>query len=174
MKKDNHYESAFEHLLRQRALPYVAVNEAHRSAFAQAELKSFDFLVYLPKQRNLIVDIKGRKAKPGKKGWLFDPWVGEEDIGALTSWQEIFGKEFAAVFVFAFWLSDLNHVEMFEPFQFRDQYYRFYAVYLDDYRDYLRPRSTSWNTVTVPRDVFRELGWNLNSFFTDLSGVNEL
>jgi len=160
---------AFEQFLRQRALHYVAVDEAHRSAFAQVQLKSFDFIVYLPNQRNLLVDIKGRKAKPGKNGWLYDPWVGREDIDALSTWQEIFGRSFAATFVFAFWLEDMNCVESFEPFRFREQSYRFYAIYLDDYRDYIKLRSTRWNTITIPRAVFHELGWNLEHFFTDLS-----
>ena len=160
---------AFEHLLRRRALPYVAVNEAHRAAFADVQLKSFDFIVYLPAQRNLIVDIKGRKSRPGRKDWLVDPWIGREDLDALGSWQQIFGPSFAAVFVFAFWLSDFNRIEMFEPFRFQDQYYRFYAVYLDDYRHYAKTRSPRWNTLTLPRKVFRELAWDLDQFFTDLS-----
>ncbi len=172
MKRDNHYESAFETLLRQRALPYVAVNEAHRAAFAQMELKSFDFIVYLPRQRNLLVDIKGRKAKPGKKDWLFDPWVSREDIEALATWQEIFGKSFAATFVFAFWLSDFNHINMFEPFQFREQYYRFFAIYLDDYRHYVKSRSPRWQTLTIPRKVFHELAWNVDQLLTDMSVKN--
>jgi len=169
MKPDNHYETAFEQFLQRRALPYVAVNEAHRAAFAEVQLKSFDFVVYLPQQRNLLVDIKGRKAKPGKKDWLFDPWVGREDMQSLAKWKEVFGDSFAACFVFAFWLGDLGHVSMFEPFQFRDQYYRFYAIYLDDYRQYLKERSAKWQTLTIPRKVFQELAWNLDQFFTDLS-----
>jgi hypothetical protein len=173
MKRNNHYELAFEHLLRTRKLPYVAVNEAHRSAFAQVDLKSFDFIVYLPDKRNLIVDIKGRKARPGKKDWCFDPWVGREDLETLTTWQTIFGKSFAASFIFAFWLSDPGSVDLFEPFRFREQYYRFYAIYLDDYRDYIRTRSDGWGTVTIPHEVFKELAWNLDSFFTDLSGQTQ-
>jgi hypothetical protein len=172
MKKANHYEAAFEHLLRERKLPYVAVNEAHRSAFAKADLKSFDFIVYRPDRRNLIVDIKGRKAKPGKKGWLFDPWVGREDLETLLTWQEIFGRSFAATFVFAFWLSDKGAVDLFEPFKFHEEYYRFYAIYMNDFRDYARTRSDGWGTVTIPHEVFRELAWNLDSFFNDLSGEN--
>ncbi|MFA5865196.1 MAG: HYExAFE family protein [Phycisphaerae bacterium] len=169
MKLHNHYESAFQNLLQQRALPYVGVDEAHRAAFAQVQLKSFDFIVYLPHQRNLLVDIKGRKAQPGKQDWLFDPWVGREDIEALSTWQEIFGNSFAAAFVFVFWLSDFNRIELFEPFKFREQYYRFYAIYLDDYRQYIKPRSSRWDTITIPRGVFQELAWNLDQFFTDLS-----
>lgn len=167
MKRDNHYERAFEALLRGRGLPYVAVDEAHRAIFAQVELKSFDFIVYLPRQRNLLVDIKGRKARPGKKDWLFDPWVSGEDIEALSAWQEIFGGSFAATFVFSFWLSDFNHIDMFEPFQFREQYYRFYAIYLDDYRHYAKSRSPRWKTLTIPRGVFHELAWNVDQLLMD-------
>jgi hypothetical protein len=84
MKSNNHYELAFREMLRQRKISYVEVNEAHRSSFANVQLKSFDFIVYLTDKRNLIVDIKGRKAKPGKKkDWLFDPWVTQEDIKSL-------------------------------------------------------------------------------------------
>jgi len=169
MKADNHYEIAFEHLLRERSLPYVAVDESHRAAFAEVHLKSFDFVVYLPEQRNLLVDIKGRKARAGKKDWLYDPWISREDIESLTAWQEVFGGSFAACFVFAFWLSEFSAVSMFEPFRFRDQYYRFYAVYLDDYRQYVTDRSAKWGTVTIPRKVFGELAWNLDQFLSDLS-----
>lgn len=169
MKVDNHYEAAFQHLLQGRALPYVAVDEARRAAFAAVDLKSFDFIVYLPNQRNLLVDIKGRKAKAGKKDWLFDPWVSRGDVEGLRAWQEIFGKSFAATFVFGFWLSDFNRVAMFEPFRFRDQYYRFYAIYLDDYCHYARARSPKWDTLTIPRKVFHELAWDVDSLLTDLS-----
>jgi hypothetical protein len=164
MKRDNHYELAFEQLLRQRSLPYVAVDEVHRAAFADVNLKSFDFIVYMPDRRNLLVDIKGRKAHPSKTDWSYDPWITQEDIDALTTWQGVFGKSFAAVFVFAFFLEDLGRVNLFEPFKFRDRYYRFYAIYLDDYRDYVKPRSQRWDTVTIPREVFRELAWNLDGF----------
>ncbi|MGH7178905.1 MAG: HYExAFE family protein, partial [Tepidisphaeraceae bacterium] len=41
-----HYEAAFEAFLRQRGIPYVAVDEAKKALFADAKLKSFDFVVY--------------------------------------------------------------------------------------------------------------------------------
>jgi len=44
-KRDNHYEAAFEAYLRDRRLPYVAVDEAKRSRLSDGSLKSLDFLV---------------------------------------------------------------------------------------------------------------------------------
>src|SRR5688500_7028395 len=38
-----HYEAAFEAYLRERGIPYVAVDEAKKAIFANAKLKSFDF-----------------------------------------------------------------------------------------------------------------------------------
>lgn len=73
----HHYEQAFEHYLRLRRIPYVAVNEARKALLplppmrepagseapaATETLKSFDFVLYTPSPRpNLLVDIKGRK-----------------------------------------------------------------------------------------------------------------
>ncbi len=163
MKSNNHYEIAFREFLRQKKIPYVQVDESHRSAFAQVKIKSFDFIVYPNDKRNLLVDVKGRKAKPAKKGdWLFDPWVGREDIDALEVWQKVFGEEFSACFIFAFWLSDNNSVSLFEPFEFCDRYYRFSMIYLDDYRAYIKTRSEKWNTITIPRAVFSELAIDVN------------
>ncbi|NLX04674.1 MAG: HYExAFE family protein [Phycisphaerae bacterium] len=162
MKRSNHYEAAFEHLLRERALPYVAVDEAKRALLANTQLKSFDFVLYLPERRNLLIDVKGRKAAGGKRRWSFDPWVNRSDLEALATWQEVFGDGFRAAFAFAFWLSDLDQVGLFETFTFRERYYRFYVVYLDDYRPYLRQRSDRWDTVTIPREVFGRLAFEFD------------
>src|SRR3972149_2650541 len=48
MKRDNHYEAAFEAYLRRRRLPYVAVDEARRSLAPDGALKSLDFIVSSP------------------------------------------------------------------------------------------------------------------------------
>ena len=44
-----HYEAAFEAFLRDRGIPYVAVDEAKKAMFANSKLKSFDFVVYSQK-----------------------------------------------------------------------------------------------------------------------------
>lgn len=43
--RDNHYEAAFEEYLRVHGIPYVAVDEAKRSRWAEASIKSLDFIV---------------------------------------------------------------------------------------------------------------------------------
>src|SRR5437762_364278 len=50
-KRDNHYDAAFEAWLRCLRVPYVAVDEAHRSAaplcaIAERTIKSLDCIVY--------------------------------------------------------------------------------------------------------------------------------
>ncbi len=62
MDRSIHYEAAFEAFLRDRRVPYVAVDEAKKALFADARLKSFDFVVYSKNASNLLVDVKGRRA----------------------------------------------------------------------------------------------------------------
>lgn len=166
MKRSNHYEAAFEQFVREKGLTCIAVDEAKRAIFGAVELKSFDFIAYVPgmgnSSRSLLIDIKGRKARGTKRGWSFDCWVSQSDIEALDTWQHVFGGGFAATLVFAFWLSDLEHVDLFEPFEFRNRYYRFLAVPLDDYRRHLRPRSARWNTVSIPRSIFKTIAVDFN------------
>src|SRR5512141_2066258 len=95
-KESSHYEAAFEDYLRRQGLPYIAVDEAKKALFAGAKLKSFDFVVYRPQGQNLLVDVKGRKLVPAKRGGTsaFQNWATREDIDDLRQWQEIFGDGF--------------------------------------------------------------------------------
>ncbi len=61
MKRHVHYEVAFEDYLRSRGVPYVAVDEARKAVFVGTEVKSFDFLVYVPDGRKLNDDVTGSK-----------------------------------------------------------------------------------------------------------------
>ena len=58
-----HYEAAFEAFLREKGIPCVAVDEAKKALFANARLKSFDFVVYSKSGPNLLVDVKGRQMR---------------------------------------------------------------------------------------------------------------
>ena len=58
-----HYEAAFEAFLRDRGIPYVAVDEAKKALFSTAKLKSFDFVVYSKNGPNLLIDVKGRQLR---------------------------------------------------------------------------------------------------------------
>ena len=64
--RNNHYEAAFEEFLRQRGVPYVAVDEARRSLLGgDASLKSLDYIVSAPGELTWLVDVKGRKFPSG-------------------------------------------------------------------------------------------------------------
>jgi hypothetical protein len=63
--RDNHYEAAFEEYLRERGVPYVAVDEARRSVLSGGgSLKSLDFIVSAP-EAMWLVDVKGRRFPSG-------------------------------------------------------------------------------------------------------------
>src|SRR5688572_9354611 len=95
-----HYEAAFEAFLRQRGIPYVAVDEAKKAIFTKAKLKSFDFVVYVKNGRNLLVDVKGRqhRNRNGRSG--FETWTTEQDVADLMQWEQVFGDGFTAILSF--------------------------------------------------------------------------
>ena len=152
-----HYEAAFEGFLRDRKIPYVAVDEAKKALFADAKLKSFDFVVYSKFASNLILDIKGRK-HTGKSPNALQNWVTQEDIDSLQSWQTIFGSNYQPIFAFVMWCQapppDMLFHEMFE---FSGKWYALLAVRLADYQKHMRPRSAKWDTVHVPAKDFRNI-----------------
>ena len=64
--RDNHYEAAFEAYLRDRRLPYVAVDEAKRSLLSNgSSIKNLDFIVSSPSGVTWLVDVKGRRFPGG-------------------------------------------------------------------------------------------------------------
>jgi len=154
-----HYEAAFEDLLRARRVPYVAVDEAKKALFAEVSLKSFDFLVYPPDGRKLLVDIKGRKV--GGKGTAsrsWQCWVNREDIEGLSKWREIFGADYRVLLVFSYWLADdVSPKRGIQVHRLRERNYSFLAIELSHYCSHVRSRSSRWDTVSVPARAFREL-----------------
>ena len=156
-----HYEAAFEDYLRSKALPYVAVDEAKRALFAGASIKSFDFLVYSETGPNLLVDVKGRKfpdSTPGRRSRpsrAWENWVTRQDIEGLLEWEKVFGQDFHAVFVFAYWLQGPPQRAPFEDVHlYREKHYAFVAIPLAEYVTAARPRSAKWQTVTMPTAEF--------------------
>jgi hypothetical protein len=152
-----HYEQAFEHYLRANRVPYVAVDEAKKALLPAgsmpAAIKSFDFVVYSA-ERNLLVDVKGRKygASSGRR---FDNWATMEDVEGLTQWQRLFGDEFEALFVFIYCLRRQPPDALFEEiFAFADRWYALREAPVELYRREMRLRSPRWGTVSVPSAVF--------------------
>ncbi len=160
-----HYEQAFEHYLRANRVPYVAVDEAKKALLppgeAMAAIKSFDFVVYTP-ARNLLVDVKGRMfgdaSGPLVSNRRFESWVTEEDVEGLTRWQELFGSDFQAVFVFIYCLRQQPPDALFEEiFPFGDRWYTLCEAPLAAYREVMVQRSPKWRTVHVPQEDFRRI-----------------
>lgn len=155
-----HYEAAFEELLRTSAIPYVAVDEAKRTIFAQSSLKSFDFLVYPSNGNKLVVDVKGRKVgRGGKHGGNYrQNWVNRADIEALTKWQGIFGPNYRVIFVFSYWIVSNQSINQWtKVYRFNNRDYCFWAIDVSQYQAKMRLRSTRWDTVALPAAEFRKL-----------------
>ena len=158
-----HYEAAFEAFLRERGVPYVAVDEAKKALFANAKLKSFDFVVYSKTGPNLLVDVKGRSLRDRAAQRGFETWTTERDVEDLMQWEQVFGEGFKAVLVFLYWIDPPLHVEP-GMFEYRDRWYLLKGVNLAEYRGAMRRRSAKWETVALPADEFRSLARPLESW----------
>ncbi len=156
MKSHIAYEVAFEDYLRRQQIPYVAVDEAKRSAFRNARLKSFDFIVYSSRGPNWLVDVKGRRwtaRKPGGKP-TWENWVTEADLDGLEQWQRVFGAGFCGLLVFAYRLDAPDRPPPEIAHRFREQTYVFTGVAIDEYRAEARQRSPKWGTVSLSVPTF--------------------
>lgn len=159
-QRANHYDAAFEGYLRERRAPHVVVDEQRRSLLQDASLKSMDFIVYSHRPENLLVDVKGRRfpsgGEAGRHKW--ENWATADDLASLRRWEAVFGDGFRSLLVFAYhvlqarWLPDVQ-----DPFPHRGRVYAFYGVWADEYRDTMRARSKSWETVALPSAAFRRL-----------------
>ena len=156
--RSNHYDAAFEAYLRALRRPYVAIDETRRALLAEASLKSFDFIVYPASGANLLVDIKGRRFPSGNGGHCWENWATRDDLICLLQWEQVFGKDFRAVLVFAYDLQgerwrDL-HPAVWEVRQRTDA---FYGVWADDFAAAMTRRSAGWDTVSLPAAEYRRL-----------------
>jgi len=156
-----HYEAAFEDYLRCRGWPYVAVDEAKKAIFAGASVKSFDFLVYSASGPNLLTDVKGRKFPDSGRGRkagasrAWENWITREDVDGLREWEKVFGTDFSALLVFAYWLQGPPQRAPFQDVHlFRQRHYAFVAISLANYVTAARPRSAKWQTITMPSAAF--------------------
>jgi hypothetical protein len=105
-KRDNHYELAFEELLRSTRQPYVAVDEGRRSLVGQGSLKSLDFLVSPAAGQSLLIDVKGRRFPSGvKHPQYWRNWSTADDLEGLATWARHFGASATPVLVFAYWVT---------------------------------------------------------------------
>jgi hypothetical protein len=154
----NHYEQAFENWLIDNRVRYIAVDDQKRAAFGRLKVKSFDFILYPPNGQIIIAEVKGRLFKGTSFAKLtgFECWVTAEDIDGLTKWREVFRPGHIAVFVFAYKIENIDvDFDGRGAYDFGANRYVFFAVELDDYREFMKRRSPKWRTVTLPADRFR-------------------
>jgi hypothetical protein len=155
-RRSNHYDAAFERLLRLIRRPYVAVDETRRALLRESSLKSMDFIVYSPGKTNLLIDVKGRRFLHGRRVW--DNWAMQEDISSLMQWQEVFGHGFRSLLVFAYDLdSGEDRGAHAVTWELRGRWYAFYGIWAEEYAEVMKTRSPSWETVCLPAREFRRL-----------------
>ncbi|CAN5596516.1 hypothetical protein BH11PLA2_BH11PLA2_15020 [soil metagenome] len=170
MKRDNHYEVAFEAFLRSRKIPFVAVDEAKRTLLGNEKIKSLDFIIVGPDDAKLVVDVKGRKYPSGsaeKPTKTWQNWATLEDIDGLDRWATMLGGGFRGVIAFAY-----NIVPPFilpenttDAFVFQGETYLMRAITSADYRKEMKPRSQRWGTVSLPAASFRNMVKPFTSLF---------
>jgi len=107
-RRGTHYERAFESYLQERQIPYVAVDQAKKAVFAGAKIKSFDFILYPRRGPKILADVKGRKLayRSFLRGRGAESWTTRKDVSGLQAWEEVFGSEYLAAFIFAYWLNE--------------------------------------------------------------------
>lgn len=158
-----HYEAAFEAYLRERGIPYVAVDEAKKALFANAKLKSFDFVVYSKEGPNRLVDVKGRQLRNRSARRGFETWAEEQDVLDLMQWEQVFGEGFKAMLTFVYWIDPPLTPEA-GMYEFRDRWYLLMGIDLAEYRNHMRRRSEKWETVALPAESFRQLARPIESW----------
>jgi hypothetical protein len=157
--RSNHYDNAFQEFLRDQQKPHVVVDERRRALMANDSLKSMDFIVYSSNQRNLLVDVKGRRFPSGgdSSRHKWENWATEDDLRSLMEWEQVFGSDFRALLVFAYDVDQRYESEFDSLYTYRDREYSFFGVWADDYRATMRRRSAAWETVSLPGRAYRRL-----------------
>ncbi|MFQ5422643.1 MAG: HYExAFE family protein [Phycisphaerae bacterium] len=161
-----HYETAFQQYLDGRGTPYVAIEDVRHGVKGRTGIKSFDYIVYPVGGRPCLVDVKGRKSAPPRGGadWRPKNWVTRADVVGLTEWPTVFGGDYEAVFVFAYWLVgavDESGVAVGRrcaaAMTLAGRAYSFWLVRVAEYARHQRQISRRWDTVAIPHDVFRSI-----------------
>ncbi|HUR54993.1 MAG TPA: HYExAFE family protein [Gemmataceae bacterium] len=174
MKRDNHYEAAFEWFLRDRGVGFVAVDEARRTLLDDESVKSLDFIIVGPQDAKLVVDVKGRVfpgTSNGKQRRVWQNWAEAEDIDGLERWATRFGPGFRGVLAFVYHIRPCVELPPETPdlFTFRDRVYLARGIDVTEYRARMKRRSPRWGTVHLHADDFREV---VRPFSTFLERVN--
>ena len=168
MKRDNHYERAFESFLRQRRIPYLAISEQRRNIAPDGTtVKTPDFLLSPPHRTPWIVDVKGRRF-PGRGG-AWKHWTTWDDFVGMRRWESVFGQGGEGLFVFAYQICGSTAPLPEERlFSYNKRLYAFVALRSRDYWPEARLLSPRWNTYSMPVGRFRALARPIEDFLTPL------
>src|SRR5262245_5257124 len=85
--RENHYEAAFEAYLRDRRVPYVAVDEAKRACTDEGSIKNLDFIVSPGGGPAWLIDVKGRRFPSGEQKQYWKNWSTRDDLLSLARWE---------------------------------------------------------------------------------------
>ncbi len=166
-----HYENAFESFLINSELPFIPLSQTKKAIIHGNQLKSFDFIIHLPAGEALMVDIKGRKLNQKRflNGLPGQNWVTRDDVNSMERWQNIFGSGHIPLFIFSYWIFDLD--TSYQPnsdlYCCDNRYYWFVAIYVSEYKAFMKNRSPQWNTVDLPAKKFRLLAKPLNKLLLE-------
>jgi len=165
----SHYEAAFERYLQQSGVPYAVAEAIPLMARRNTGLKSFDYLIRPPAMRPCLVDLKGRKSTGGDPAAVRQKnWVTRSDVDGLLAWQQVFGPDYEAVFVFAYWLAALGDTPdgmQNAGLTFGGRRYSFWLVSVEEYCRHQRQLSPRWRTVSVPRADFRRISRPIDEYW---------
>ena len=165
-KRDNHYEAAFEAYLRARRVPYVAVDEAKRSRFADGSIKSLDFIVSPAGGLSWLVDVKGRRFPSGGQKQYWKNWSTRDDLVSLSRWERLFGEQFGGLLVFAYnVVGEPGAIAGGILFEFRGGLYGFVGIRAGHYASHARQISPRWDTLAIASRHFRRLAQPVETFF---------
>jgi hypothetical protein len=162
----NHYERAFEAWLIDHQVEYVRADEHKRIGAARQSVKNFDFLLYAPLGRRIIIEVKGRTfggtSLVELKG--LECWVTRDDVRGLGMWQRAFGPGHEAAFVFAYRVANVDvDLDGHDALCLDQDWYAFFCVRIEDYRTHMRQRSPRWQTVTLSAGHFRRYATDLSA-----------
>ncbi|MGL4461354.1 MAG: HYExAFE family protein [Planctomycetia bacterium] len=169
------YEQALKYFLRSRRILYIPIDQSQR-VYPPAEppeglippptLKNLDFIIQTNQNRQLLIDVKGRKMLARKRTKSLQNWVTEDDVASLLYWERALDSPALALLVFVYLLpSPADQVDFEDSFSYLDRHYGCLAVPAALYQEAMRVRSPRWKTVFLRSEAFRRLAVPLSSYF---------
>lgn len=116
-----------------------------------------------------LIKILGRQFPSGQKNPRYwRNWVNEEMLEHSLQWENWPGGNFTTLLVFAYEITaDKSPVEPAKLFSFAGKFFAFVVVSAKVYRQYCKPLSASWGTVSMSVSDFRKWGRSWEDFWKE-------